>query len=1092
VLLVAPAGSGKTGLLVQRLLAALAEAEQPEQVLAITFTNKAAAEIRHRVLQALAEAQGPAPEEAFARQRHRLAQAARARDQARGWGLMEDPQRLRAMTIDGLNASIAHELPLFSGLGGRSRPSEQSRGLSEAAVGALFDRALADDAEPALHAAAQTVLAAVQNRLDRLLPALCRLLERREQWSAALLAGDDDSVAEALLRTLHAAARERLRSVLGADADRLMAIARSGAEHSAALGWARDLHHWPTSGVEAAARIHGLAGLLVTKDGQLRRPKGIDARMGFAAGVPARAQLQDWLLARGEDAALAAAAAAVRKLPPETLPAALKPLRGALQVLLRQALAELRLEMSARGETDFTEIALAALQALRPDGGYGEALLRRDAQMRHLLVDEMQDTSPAQVQLLERLTEGWQPGDGRSLFLVGDPQQSIYAFRKADVRVFLRLLQQRRLGTLALDCRWLRANFRSDPVLVDWINARLAPRFPEQPDEEIGAVGFTPAIAQRPPGEARVDLCGYLEPVAVAEAAADAAEQALATQATVAVLARTRRQLAPLITVLRRRGTAYRCVEIDALAALPAVRDLLACFRACWHAADHLSWLLWLRAPWVGLSWQALVQLSAGRRRQPWPQRLREADLPSLAGEDRVRLQRLREALAGVENDALLSSDLAAAVAYLWHRLGGDAAVPADARDDVARTFALIREHARGGQLQDPEAFERAVAALYAQPSEGRLELMTLHRAKGLEFDAVLIVGAGSAPRSDSGELLELIETPMHPPLVVPQPLEVDPDPDWAALYAYALQRNRASRAAEGLRLLYVGLTRARQSLQVFASGRADEDGRLRVPDASLAGLLGLDLRLPATVAAAAVQAVDRWTPPLAPRLPLRALETEARGGWPIPQERRAWRPSEQVLEPGTETADEDVYAQTLGTLFHEAMAQLCAGADWQAERGARERSLKAALRRSGFAEAEVERGSARILALVERVLASPTGRGLVGRWPWAASEYALAGYRDGQWISAVIDRCFEDGEGRLWVVDYKISARGLDPGSAASYAEDSLRRYAAQVEGYARLMAAHRPGAPAVLPALYLVETDALLAPDGAPLSLPSAPISD
>jgi ATP-dependent helicase/nuclease subunit A len=124
-------------------------------------------------------------------------------------------------------------------------------------------------------------------------------------------------------------------------------------------------------------------------------------------------------------------------------------------------------------------------------------------------------------------------------------------------------------------------------------------------------------------------------------------------------------------------------------------------------------------------------------------------------------------------------------------------------------------------------------------------------------------------------------------------------------------------------------------------------------------------------------------------------------------------------------------------------------------------------------------------------VRASATGRALIGHWPWAASEYALAGYGDGQWISAVIDRCFEDGEGRLWVVDYKISARGIDPGAADAYAEDSRRRYAAQVEVYARLMAAHRPQARAVIPALYLVETDALLAPDGTRLSLPPSPPS-
>ncbi|MGH8454309.1 MAG: UvrD-helicase domain-containing protein, partial [Nevskiales bacterium] len=95
-LALAPAGSGKTSLLVARALKCLAVSKEPEEVVAITFTNKAAAEIRSRLVQALQAAQGPIPEEPHARQLHALARQVLDHAQARGWNLLDNPNRLRA------------------------------------------------------------------------------------------------------------------------------------------------------------------------------------------------------------------------------------------------------------------------------------------------------------------------------------------------------------------------------------------------------------------------------------------------------------------------------------------------------------------------------------------------------------------------------------------------------------------------------------------------------------------------------------------------------------------------------------------------------------------------------------------------------------------------------------------------------------------------------------------------------------------------------------------------------------------------------------------------------------------------------------
>ncbi len=89
--------------------------------------------------------------------------------------------------------------------------------------------------------------------------------------------------------------------------------------------------------------------------------------------------------------------------------------------------------------------------------------------IRHILVDEFQDTSYTQFELLEKLTAGWEPGDGRTLFLVGDPMQSIYRFRQADVSLFLKARLEG-IGAIRLEPLTLSVNFRSRPEIVEWVN----------------------------------------------------------------------------------------------------------------------------------------------------------------------------------------------------------------------------------------------------------------------------------------------------------------------------------------------------------------------------------------------------------------------------------------------------------------------------------------------------------------------------------------------------------------------------------------------------------------------------------------------
>jgi ATP-dependent helicase/nuclease subunit A len=124
----APAGSGKTELLTRRLLKLLAEVDEPEEILAITFTIAATAEMRARVLKALHGAENPASSDQDLEVAG-LASAALANDKARGWNLLQQPQRLSILTIDAVCLTIAHETPLLSRLGGSLSPTDKPQPL---------------------------------------------------------------------------------------------------------------------------------------------------------------------------------------------------------------------------------------------------------------------------------------------------------------------------------------------------------------------------------------------------------------------------------------------------------------------------------------------------------------------------------------------------------------------------------------------------------------------------------------------------------------------------------------------------------------------------------------------------------------------------------------------------------------------------------------------------------------------------------------------------------------------------------------------------------------------------------------------------
>ena len=601
VLLEAPAGSGKTAVLTERFLRLLCTVEDPGEILAITFTRKAAAEMRARVVRALRGELAPADPASAQLQAH--AAAALAHGAARGWDLRGAPQSLRIQTIDAFNYALACQLPVASRVGGTLNVTESPRALYARAARHTLLHA---EGDPALAPDVERLFERLDNHWMNLERLIAQLLQERGHW-LRFVAGEEP-------RVLTARVNASLASLVAAHLHALHALVPESLRRRAeALPGVGALAGAPA----ALGAWKQLLQLTFTKE-DWRRQLGPHLLGAAFADTARREELRGLIAALQGVPGLRGALLELRRLPPACLAGTDADALESLARLLAHAAAELQAQFALAQRVDYTYLTGAARQALAEEGEPTELALRTGLALRHILVDEFQDTSLAQFELLATLTAGWEPGDGRTLFVVGDPMQSIYRFRDAEVGLFL---QARRagIGALALTPLRLRRNFRTVPDLVGFNNALFAAIFPPGDDVRAGAVAYTPSVPARvaqapPPGIEAVTLRlfpGGRAAEADALAARIAAVRAADAQGSVAVLVAAHAHAVPIIAALESRGLPVLGVDLVPLRERPVVRDLVALTHALFDLGDRAAWLAVLRAPWCGARLASLSALSA-------------------------------------------------------------------------------------------------------------------------------------------------------------------------------------------------------------------------------------------------------------------------------------------------------------------------------------------------------------------------------------------------------------------------------------------------------------------------------------------------
>jgi ATP-dependent helicase/nuclease subunit A len=1080
----APAGSGKTSVLLARFLTLLARVDTPEEMLALTFTRKAAGELRARVMRLLWERQDPGPEASPLDLKLQELAAEVFRRHADEAQLKLTPERLPIMTFHSFCAQLLKLAPQEAGvpLEFTLLEEDEDRWLKAEALEELRTRLNARPAHDPVRLALVRRLVRLNNDWRRLAKELHGLLSRRDSLGDFLELARVSRDAAAYRRLLE----DRFQMVLLPSLEGL----RSGLADSA-LGQA-----WSDFWQELQGSSHGdilpkvlpgiapadLSGwqsicqvLLTASQGEPR--KRLSAKDGFPEGF----NQKKWaVLLQDLPQPVIRTLRQCRDLTPIGASAEEAAALQDLVILVGEALKVYEQLCARKGAVDFVALEQATLNLLSEDDPT-EIMLRLDWRLKHLLVDEFQDTSENQMNLLCRLMSGWQAGAGRTLMVVGDPKQSIYGWRQAKPRLFMESRRGLPCGAaprLPLTPLWLTTNFRATGTLIEWGNQVF-----EDTVMSGGTAGAKFHRAEPRPGAPEgpapyLALCtGETEQAARELEARWLARQvaqtlpALKENETIGILLFTRTHLPLYLRALGEAGLAVRVREGLKLHDSQVVAHLHNLARALTRPQDEVAWVAALRGPWGPLTLHTLARL-AQTPGDLWPEKLRR-----LAGEDDCpgELAMLAESLEQARRQVgrrpladILTAWLDATGA--WTGIAAWEGPPGVAN---ARTYLDLVAAAAAGL---PEAtflkvdfnLQEAFQPPDPRAQASRVEILTVHGAKGLEFHQVFLPFLDWQPlRSEDNTppfLLEEIPGRRVHGLALARPYIREKQ---SSLYQLLRSLKNQRVVDEARRVFYVAVTRARQRLVMSAVTKIDTKGPWQVSgDSPLAWLQEhycLDLP-PAGLSGS-------WpNPELEVKLvtavePLTGETGECRdlpAAWDFHPESAPYQVSfpSQAAKPPEETSshreaalpeDGDV-PRLRGEVMHRALETWAKG-----EPLPDTASLAAALLQGGLAPEIAASLAPEIGAELRACQGDPFLAALLNPdLPFAASEWLLEDQpQSGVIRRGVVDRLAYDGKD-WWLLDFKTSRPAAEE-DWDSFMAREVEKYRPQLMAYREMTAKAR-----------------------------------
>ena len=864
VALEASAGTGKTRVLVDRYVGLLAAGIKPRNILAITFTRKAAAEMRQRIL---------------------LELATRHRDNAIAQELWQEIRDsltdISISTIDAFCLALLREFPLEADVDPGFELADETE----------TPRLVEDALERTLRvgrglATAQPEMALLFAQLGeyQLRQGLARLLDRRlVAWDAMarFLRGSHHTTIDDAVARLHA----RLRSAMSSVAGGVSGLLATGPSHPEFALFARDLERLLAepgpSPAFTQALLERVREHFLTQDGEPRKRLSIYKKAEFRSAADYEKHV-----------------AAVQALGPYLIQALREYRRDINVVLVRAvrqlyaiALEEYERTLRKHGVLDFSDVLQRTLALLGQMEEFSRSRFKLEARYQHVLVDEFQDTSRAQWALVELLVKSWASGLGLaagdlepSIFIVGDRKQSIYGFRDAEVAVLdeasryieaLRPIGQVRTA--------ITRSFRSVRELLHFVNDVFAAvdKVPDRPDAfryaeddafpltsvdatNAEALGIVVARSDQQQAESVADEIARLLVGGRTVRDRETGVRRALRPGDVAILFRTREGHRLFEDALARRRVPYYVYKGLGFFDADEIKDVLALLGFLARPQSDLHAAAFLRSRFIRVSDEALKllapDLAASLTAEPVPARWLE-----LHPDDRLRMQLARSGVPGwlMLADRLPPSELLDRV-LAESAYAAELAGPAhrQARENLKKIRGLVRRiqnrgYATVGRIVDHFAQlvmggDESNAILDAIDA---VNLMTTHAAKGLEFPVVFVVnlhrGSGGSP---------------DPIRVFPTPFgredELEPAVSIGEHESEGDRDAEARESEENKRLLYVALTRARDRL--YLSATVSADGRLHGGKGGLGRTLPPSLSQLFTRALSSAESRVTWEGPTA------------------------------------------------------------------------------------------------------------------------------------------------------------------------------------------------------------------------------------
>lgn len=781
----APAGSGKTYLLTRRILNLLMHVSCPSHVIAITFTKKAALEMQERLIGVLEEG-----EEA-------IAKSVLQRDKTLNWNILNHPEKLSIMTIDAYSGwLLSHSQNPFS-----SPVSQSPLTLYQNTVYQYYNRDSWSEAQHRLLEAFHGQYAILENLL-------CSLLATRDQWLSYL---QDDNLPSLCTKGIQTIIQD---SILSLDTEL--------SAHKASLDSLLNLHEaiaksldepilYPKSS-DPKTQYQILANLLLTQSGEVR--KSFNKRQG----IYPKTRIDDHTAVLQKD--FLDTVETLRETLPLTSIEALDESRCLpdLQTIEEQgfltSLSEVLLKLNqmlqetfkSQHISDFIEVSQKAVMALETDPTLKDFCKQN---IHHVLIDEFQDTSSSQYNLLQALIALWPQNEHRTLFAVGDPMQSIYRFRQADVRLFLKL-QSTPIHHIQLSPVKLECNFRSSSQLIKQVNQLFTHVLPPNNLPFFAAIKYSQALPTKPT-QAHDGIYLHLEEndceIAQATRIINLIQSLSKEHPTdrIAVLVQARSHLKHIIPLLQQQNIHFNAIDIYPTVNLSAIQDLTALISALIDPYDHLSWYTVLRSPLCGLTLKSLGSLPAGNM-------LESLEDFSPIQTDQPYFSKFYDALIHAVST---SSNPIHQVWQIWHCLQGESIYPDNQKDAITTWFDTVEKRYLEALPLNREALLEHFKSSYTSKThiDARLTLLTSHKSKGLEYEHVIIPHLEKKKPAQSVPLFyaEPSSSPIIQPTFSTNTQNIN----------YFKFINKKRDAYESERLLYVAATRAKSTLHLV--GHMDE-----------------------------------------------------------------------------------------------------------------------------------------------------------------------------------------------------------------------------------------------------------------------------